>query len=164
MSFQKFSDEIFGKFKEDCKGSCSFEDIKPLITESFGLKFEGNVKEDYLILEDFQAAQIREAYNRSMGGEKEKSKDKATYLLYGEYDPLTVTLTHILNQKAGLGWTSYKHTGVPVSTSAVGVGAETFNGYYDNTDVALKIMAVMGVDPKVHHVAQTSSDVRTASK
>jgi hypothetical protein len=24
------------------------------------------------------------------------------------------------------------------------VGAETFNGYYDNTDVAKKLMAVMG--------------------
>jgi alkaline phosphatase len=35
---------------------------------------------------------------------------------------------------------------VPVTTSAIGVGAETFNGYYDNTDVAKKIMAVMGLD------------------
>ena len=164
VSFQKFSDEILGRYKENCKGSCSFDDIKSSITENFGLKFEGDAKEDHQVLEDYQIAQIQDAYNRSMGGEKEQSQDRATYLLYGDYDPLTVTLTHVLNQKAGLGWTSYQHTGVPVSTSALGVGAETFNGYYDNTDVALKMMAIMGVEPKVYHMAETDSDVRTASK
>ena len=39
---------------------------------------------------------------------------------------------------------------MPVATSAEGVGAEVFNGRYDNTDVALKIMSVMGVKPMVH--------------
>jgi len=43
---------------------------------------------------------------------------------------------------------------VPVSTSALGVGAHIFNGYYDNTDVAKKIMSVMGVKPMVHFVSQ----------
>ncbi|MDQ7032439.1 MAG: alkaline phosphatase, partial [Desulfonauticus sp.] len=78
--------------------------------------------------------------------------DPQTYLLYGGYDPLTVTITHLLNNKAGIGWTSYKHTGVPVPTSAIGVGANLFNGYYDNTDIAKKIMQVMGIKPKVYFV------------
>lgn len=64
--------------------------------------------------------------------------------------PWAVTLTHILDQKAGMGWTSYKHTGVPVSTSAIGVGAKQFNGSYDNTDIATKIMESMGIAPKVY--------------
>ena len=88
-----------------------------------------------------------------MGGEEEASKNPETYLLYGGYDPLTVSLTHILNNKAGLGWTSFKHTGVPVSTSAMGVGAAIFNGYYDNTDIAKKIMSVMGVPAQVQYAA-----------
>ncbi|WP_456325699.1 alkaline phosphatase, partial [Desulfonauticus submarinus] len=74
------------------------------------------------------------------------------YLLYGGYDPLTVTITHILNNKAGIGWTSYKHTAVPVPTSAIGVNADTFNGYYDNTDIAKKIMRCLEIKAKVHFV------------
>lgn len=73
----------------------------------------------------------------------------ANYLLYGGYDPFTVQITHILNQNAGLGWTSYSHTAVSVPISAIGVGAETFNGFYDNTDIGKKIMGIMGFEFKV---------------
>ncbi|HAF62486.1 MAG TPA: alkaline phosphatase, partial [Anaerolineaceae bacterium] len=59
-------------------------------------------------------------------------------------DPLTIKLTTILNQKSGLGWTSYSHTGTPVQTSAIGVNAELFNGYYDQTDIHDKIMQITG--------------------
>jgi alkaline phosphatase len=45
----------------------------------------------------------------------------------------------------------------------MGVGADTFNGYYDNTDVALKIMAVMGVEAKVHTV-DAGNPAKVASK
>lgn len=156
VSFQKFTDEIMADFKASNAraGLRRFDAIKPVITQYFGLKFEGNPETDQLVLAPFQIEQIRGAFTRSMGGEKEGSENEETYLLYGEYDPLTVTLTHILNQKAGLGWTSYKHTGVPVSTSAMGIGAEIFNGSYDNTDIALKIMSIMGVSPKVHFADQ----------
>lgn len=152
VSFQKFTDEIVKDFKGD------FAEMKSLITRYFGLKFEGDPASDLLVLEGYQKKDIENAFNRSMQGEKERSENPETYLLYGEYDPLTVTLTHILNQKAGLAWTSYKHTGVPVGTSAVGVGADTFNGYYDNTDVATKIMAVMGITPKIHFVEKASDE------
>ena len=153
VSFQKFTDEILKKFKEE---GGSFEEMKPIITAQFGLKFAGDPKVDQLVLADFQVKELEAAFGRSMQGETIKGGD---YLLYGEYDPLSVTLTHLLNQKAGLGWTSYKHTGVPVSTSAVGVGAETFNGSYDNKDIATKIMAIMGIDPKPQYVSATGTQV-----
>ncbi|MFW6146842.1 MAG: alkaline phosphatase [Thermodesulfobacteriota bacterium] len=154
ISFQRFSDEILKGYKANCKGTCSFEDVQPMITRYFGLKFEGFPKDDHLVLEDYQIAMLRESYFRSMLGEKVTSKDPTTSLMYGEYEPLAVTITHILNNKAGLGWTSYKHTGVPVSTSATGPGAEIFNGYYDNTDVAKKLMSVMGIAAEVHFASQ----------
>jgi len=154
ISFQRFSDEVLRNYKAGCEGTCTFQDVQPMITNYFGLKFEGCPKDDHLVLEDYQIAMLKESYFRSMLGEKVKSKDPATGVLYGGYEPLTVTITHLLNNKAGLGWTSYKHTGVPVSTSAMGVGAEIFNGYYDNTDVAKKIMSVMGVAPKVHFASE----------
>jgi alkaline phosphatase len=65
------------------------------------------------------------------------------------HDHVNVQKTHILNHKAGLGWTSFSHTGVPVTTSAIGLGAESFNGYYDNTDVAKKIVAAMDFRDKL---------------
>jgi len=147
ISFRKFAQQVLPDFKEN--GEVSFADIKPVIEDNFGLRFDGPA-EDPMTLVAHEVAQIKEAFGRSMGEEKVASEDKRTYLLYGGYDPLAVTLTHILDQKAGMGWTSYKHTGVPVSTSAIGVGAKRFNGSYDNTDIATKIMESMGIAPKVY--------------
>jgi len=151
VSFQKFSDEVLKKYKADCSGQCKFDDMKPLITQYFGLKFAGDGEEDRMVLKGFEVDMLREAYFKSLLGEKVVAADPTTSLLYGGYEPLTVAITHLLNNKAGLGWTSYKHTGVPVTTSAMGKGAEIFNGYYDNTDVALKVMSIMGIDPMVHY-------------
>jgi alkaline phosphatase len=140
VSFQKFTDEILPALKAS---GADFEAVKPAITENFGLRFEGDA-EDHMLLADYEVAMLQDAYARSLAGDTEKAEGDE-YLLYGEYDPLSVTLTHLLNRKAGLGWTSYKHTGVPVSTSAMGAGQELFNGFYDNTDVAKKIMQSMGL-------------------
>jgi alkaline phosphatase len=78
---------------------------------------------------------IRAAYEKSLIDPKEREFDDAENLLYGTYEPLSVTLTHILNQKAGIGWTSYAHTGLPVPVFAMGVGEKLFEGFYDNTKV-----------------------------
>jgi alkaline phosphatase len=161
VSFQHFSDKILNDYKAQCAGQCNFDDVKPMISKYFGLKFEGDYENDHMVLKEFEVALLRDAYFKSLLGEKVVAKDHTTKLLYGGYEPLTVAVTHLLNNKAGLGWTSYKHTGVPVTTSAMGKGAEIFNGYYDNTAVALKVMSVMGIEPKIHYV-KTSSSVKLA--
>ncbi|NDV18926.1 alkaline phosphatase [Pseudodesulfovibrio sp. JC047] len=147
VSFQKFTDEIFAEFKKTGGG---FEAFKPVVTENFGLKFSGNPKKDALVLADFQQTEIRAAFERSMQGSEKLNASE--YLMYGEYEPVSVAITHVLNQKAGLGWTSYKHTGVPVSTSAIGVRAAAFNGSYDNIDIATKLMKIMGLKPEAKYV------------
>ncbi len=149
ISFQKFTDEVM----KDYRGS--FSDLKPRITEYFGLRFEGDPQADRMVLEPHEIEQITAAFDASMIGIEVESKNPKTYLLYGGYDPLTIALTHILNQKAGLSWTSFQHTGVPVGTSAIGVGAKSFNGYYDNTDIGLKLMALMGMEAKVYGAADS---------
>lgn len=45
-----------------------------------------------------------------------------------------------LNKAAGMGWTTYDHTGSPVPVYAAGKGAEKFSGRYDNTDIVKKIL------------------------
>jgi alkaline phosphatase len=139
-SFKVFTNKVMAEYKKAHAGKAQFEDIISPLNEYFGLKMAG---EGRLVLKDYEIAELRKAFIQSMAGVK-INKGTADYLLYGGYDPFTVKITHILNRKAGLAWTTYSHTGVPVLTSAIGVGAETFNGYYDNTDVAKKLMAVMG--------------------
>ncbi len=97
-----------------------------------------------MALTDMEIEVLEQAFEQSMLGIEERASDDYTYLLYGGYDPLTIKLTTVLNQKSGLGWTSYSHTGTPVQTSAIGVNAELFNGYYDQTDIHDKIMQITG--------------------
>ncbi|MBN2515367.1 MAG: alkaline phosphatase [Deltaproteobacteria bacterium] len=141
LSFQAFTDSIMAEYKKSKKDGASFEDMIPKIELYFGLTMKGNGP---MVLKDFEIAELRDAFDKSMKN-IEINEGTQEYLLYGGYDPLTVKLTHILNRKAGLGWTSYSHTGVPVTTSAIGKGAALFNGYYDNTDIAKKIMLLMGL-------------------
>ena len=42
----------------------------------------------------------------------------------------------ILQNKAGIGWSSGNHTALPVLTTAKGPGAERFGGFLENTDIA----------------------------
>ena len=69
----------------------------------------------------------------------EKPKGQLEYELYGTYEPLTITITHILNAKSGLGWTSNSHTGLPVPVFALGAGQNEFKGFYDNTEIYNKM-------------------------
>ncbi|RZB30016.1 MAG: alkaline phosphatase [Desulfobacteraceae bacterium Eth-SRB1] len=140
VSFKVFTNKIMAEYKKAHAGKAQFEDMIPILKKYFGLEAAGKGQ---LALKDYELAELRRAFIQSMA-EVKINKGTADYLLYGGYDPFTVKITHVLNRKAGLAWTSYSHTGVPVLTSAIGVGAETFNGYYDNTDVAKKLMAVMG--------------------
>ena len=90
-----------------------------------------------LVLDDYEYARLQKAYEDDKTGNTDGYEES---LLYGGYSPISVTLTHIINNKAGIGWTSYAHTGLPVPVYAYGEGAEAFIGSYDNTEVALRLM------------------------
>jgi len=117
-------------------GKKSFDDAKPLITEYFGLKFDGKPS-DPMLLAPHELVRVKTAFERSMGAPHTAAEPES--ILYGGYNPLCVTLTHILANKSGLGWNSFAHTALPVSTTAVGQGAEQFSGMIDNTDIAKRL-------------------------
>jgi len=94
----------------------------------------------YNQLSDFQKKQLEDGYDRSMKGSRIVSSEE-DYLLYGGYDAFTVTCTHILNNLAGLGWTSYSHTAIPVPVMS---NDARFIGYYDNTMIPKKIAEAIG--------------------
>jgi len=99
---------------------------------------------DYASLTVFEKERLDQAYQKAMFATSTNTSEEDS-LLYGSYNPLSVTITHILNNRAGIGWTSFAHTAVPVPVLAGGIGSERFAGYYDNTDLARKLAQVMGV-------------------
>ena len=88
-----------------------------------------------LVLTDYELQKLKDAYKKTMSAKEGEELDQKEYELYGSYDPLTVTITHILNNKSGISFTSYSHTGLPVAVFAKGVGQENFEGYFDNTEI-----------------------------
>ncbi|MFA8450426.1 MAG: alkaline phosphatase [Bacteroidales bacterium] len=120
-------------------GTVKFEDALIYIKETFGLGNE--TLHENLKLNEYDIEQLRAAFERSMTGESTHKPEEVS-VIYGAYDPFTVTVTHILNNKAGISWTTYSHTGTPVPVFAKGVGAQNFCGYYDNTDIAKKIISI----------------------
>jgi alkaline phosphatase len=107
-----------------------------LMAEVFGLKWAE--------LNTYQKEKLEDAYDKSLCDSNDNSDDE-NKLLYGGYNPIVVSITHILNEQASIGWTSYSHTGVPVPVFAEGRKAEHFTGFYDNTDIAKKLAKVMGL-------------------
>jgi alkaline phosphatase len=156
MSFQAFSDwlkayqadpeslwnwisiylHIFGPEDADIR-EVNLTDDKVLlakIKEAFGL--------DYAKLTDVQKAQFEEAYDRQMTGQLIRGTEE-DYLMFGGYQPLAITCTHLTNARAGLGWTTYSHTAVPVPVMSNEV---RFAGYYDNTDLGKMLAEAVGVN------------------
>lgn len=141
ISFQKFDDEYTAAYKEN---GTTFEEALADIEALFGLKAEGE-EGDKLVLTAYELDQLRMAFEKSINGTETGVDAQAEYVMYGTYDPLSVTLTHILNNKSGISFTSYSHTGLPVAVLADGVNADEFNGYYDNTEIFNKMAEMLNV-------------------
>ena len=114
------------------------------VEELFGLKMDGKQGER-LLLTEYEKNKLRTAFEKSMNGYNRAEYSQEEYILYGTYDPFAVTITQVLNNKSGVDFTSYNHTGLPVAVFAEGVGAEVFDGYYDNTEIFKKLAAVVEV-------------------
>ncbi len=135
-SFEGYNEYVFKKYKETHTPETGrLEDLLPSLEENFGLTN----------LSEYEYERLSAALKESLTNSNERVKSTESYLLYGYYEPFTVTVTHLLNQRAGIAWASYSHTGVPVPTFAIGVSSDMFNGYYDNTDIFAKMMKISGL-------------------
>ena len=141
ISFAKYDSDYVAGYKEN---KTPFEDVLKDVEELFGLKVQGE-EGDKLVLTDYELEQLRAAYEKSVNGTAASQYEQEEYVLYGTYEPLSVTITHIINNKSGVSFTSYSHTGLPVAVLAHGVNAEVFNGYYDNTQVYVKLADMLDV-------------------
>ena len=160
ISYAKFDSDYVAGYKEN---KTDFDTVMKDVTELFGLtapesdEVEMNVKDNAsshpesdddgsLEMTQYEYDILKEAYETTMtrtGEEEEFAQDE--YIKYGSYEPLTVTITHILNNKSGVNFGSYAHTGLPVEVLVKGTGQEIFEGYYDNTDIFNKLVTLTGV-------------------
>lgn len=150
LSFKKFADDYVLKY---CENKTPFKDAMADVKKLFGLMMPGDPdgadpEKANLLLTEKEVAQLKEAYEVSMIPFDERNRDKeykTTYSGY-EHEPFQIVITHILNSRAGLGWASTSHSGLPVAVYAKGVGQEEFGGFYDNTDICKRIRTLVGVN------------------
>lgn len=162
ISYAKFDSDYVAAYKEN---RTDFETVMKDVTELFGLtapadenaeKTEQKDSADLhpesedtgaLEMTAYEYGLLKAAYDETMSRTGEESEfSQEEYILYGSYEPLTVTITHILNNKSGINFGSYAHTGLPVEVLVSGVGAEKFEGYYDNTQIYEKLAELTGVE------------------
>lgn len=147
LAYDDFDRTVFGPYKESHETAPVDIDAEmwAIIEEYFGLDGIGLTTATEDDLTDYERSLLEAAFDKAMGNGSVNTADEDS-LLYGYYNPLSVTLTHLLNRRAGLAWTSYSHTAVPVPVMAQGPGETIFDGYYDNTEVARKIASIMRVE------------------
>ena len=116
LASQKCSTETFQERYHQLKAKegTTFDDVAKLIEECYGLKF--NAQEgDPMAIEPGDIESLKRHY--ASGGLSDKVR-------------------RIMQGKAGVGWTSGSHTGLPVLTTSIGPGSEKFTGMLDNTDIS----------------------------
>ena len=143
ISYAKYDSDYVSKYKEN---NTSFYDVLGDIEENFGLvasSMADGSEPETLVMTNYEYQLLEDAYQMTMHGDSADTQKE--YLLYGYYEPLTVTITHILNNKSGISFSSYSHTGIPVPVFALGNGEENFEGYYDNTDIFKQLAKLTNV-------------------
>ena len=141
ISYAKYDSDYVAAYKAN---KTPFETVLKDIETLFGLKVNGEAG-DRLVLTDYELGLLKTAYEKSVNEKDTGMADQEEYVAYGTYEPLSVTITHILNNKSGISFTSYSHTGLPVAVFADGVNAELFKGYYDNTAIYDKLAQMLAV-------------------
>ena len=124
------SDKVSALFKD--KKSPRWETVQRVLTESLGLydKVEVTAEED---------AALQEAYKKAVS---HKGSDMKT--MYKDINEIGALAVKMLNTKSKIGWTTHAHSAHAVPIFAVGVGAERFSGWHDNSDIAKLILRATG--------------------
>lgn len=101
----------------------TWKQVKSVLSELTGLygAVEVTAEEDVA---------LQEAYQKMM------RKQESIKTLYEDINALAGQALRTLNYKAGIGWVKGGHTATAVPIFAIGVGAEHFTGWHDNSEIA----------------------------
>jgi alkaline phosphatase len=150
LFMQKQSSPHFsGYLKKAAKGKeqVVLDDLKPAITEFYGLTFAADAKP------------VKAPWWRRMFGlgPKKSAPDPMSVTAEEEAKLADVlakkqlkgndfffAVLHLFNSKVGISWSSLGHSALPTITSAWGKGAERFGGgEYENTNIAIQLKALL---------------------
>lgn len=131
----------------------TYEEAMADVKEYFGLilpedpdaALEENARH---VLTEKDVQMFKDAYEMTMTPPADRPiKDQEYRTLYGTYyaQPIVITATHILNNKAGIGWSTTSHSALPAAVFAKGAGQDAFSGFYDNTDIFNKLVDMLGI-------------------
>ena len=128
ISMQRFSEKVSAWKRH---GTVTFPMTLDSVRVYYGLSSAH--ADSALVLSTRDRNTLQQAYTSTM-----KTDSAGTKIV----DTFSPAVTGILNSRAGIGWSTNAHTAVPVQVFAIGCGAEAFKGFYDNTDIAKKIMHI----------------------
>ncbi len=123
LAGQKCSWNVFAKKLSEAKKAdpkFDFEKAQTLLHENFGFAFSSG--ESGIPLEKKEIAALKKAFDQNR---------------------LPAEARKLLDNKAGIGWTTGAHSALPVLTTSTGCGSEKFTGFIDNTDVARNIKSLL---------------------
>ena len=114
------------RLREENGAKLTWAQVKNLLSELTGLYAAIELDKD-------EDASLQEAFKQMM------RKQSSVKTLYEDINLLAARAKAILSDKAGVGWVGENHTASAVPVFAVGVGAERFTGWMDNSEIAPRI-------------------------
>ena len=115
----------------------SWEELKQFLSEKTGLW-------NTIKVSPTDASELFNYYQAYFETPDDLSKEN----LYNRNNIIAIKAIDIINKAAGIGWASNEHSATPVPIFAIGVGAENFTGFMDNTDIPKKIAKAAGLEIK----------------
>lgn len=137
FSYQRVSKEEFSDY---CKGLAKnrrvyqWDDMKEYLTENFGLF-------NHIPVSEAQEAKLKEMFEAAIV--MRNSEDQKT--LYANFNAFAVEVFRLVNDAAGVGFTTLSHSGNPVPVFAVGAGAEKFTHLNNNNQLPKLILEAAGL-------------------
>ena len=130
LAYQKCSsDTLSARLSALCQQyaeQLTWEQVKTFLAENMGLFGELSVSAE-------EEAELQAAFSNMM------RQQESLKTLYADINALAAKAKELVNQKAGLGWTTHSHTATAVPIFAIGVGSEQFTGWHDNSEIAPRI-------------------------
>ena len=175
---QEVFDGIFAAAQEE-NPEMTFEDFVPVLEENFGFIFDLEATEEVLThaqkaeleaekvdpmtITAMELEELRYAFDQSMLTYDERNAGQADVIKgYHSYLPISIATTRLLANKAGFAFTTVDHSPERVPVYAIGAGAAMFEGNFENSDVAYKLLAAMGLyqggDTAVEKIAVTGKE------
>ena len=109
-------------------GAASWDDVKGLLTETMGFWREVPVRWTY-------EKELRDAYEEIMAKKQASSEP----LLTADFTTLATKAKQVINEIAGLGWSTGSHSAGFIPVFAIGAGQELFKGKMHISDISKNI-------------------------